>query len=170
MKLTTIGRTALLLTTACVIAGCGGDDGPTKPGGGGGGGGTQTGDMTATVDGVAWTAVSASAVGAGTSVIAIGASDLNGETAIGFAFANSGTGTYAIGPGQVTNANVGDLGGATWMANGAQGGGSITVTSLTAERIAGTFQFTAPLQTGAGTPATRVVTNGVFDVAFLSAP
>lgn len=47
---------------------------------------------------------------------------------------------------------------------GPTGGGSIIVTSQTADRIVGTFSFTAELYTGSGTPVTRTVTDGAFDL------
>ena len=43
--------------------------------------------------------------------------------------------------------------------------GSVTITSLTATRIAGTFNFVAPPSLGSGAPGVKTVTNGSFDVA-----
>jgi hypothetical protein len=43
--------------------------------------------------------------------------------------------------------------------------GTLTITTVTATRVAGTFSFTAAALSPGGTPATRTVTNGTFDVS-----
>ena len=156
---------AILLVTVLLVTGCGGDDDPASPGGGNGGGNPTGVNMSATVDGGAWQAVTANAIN-NSGIIAVGSSNVNGDTGIGFGFQDNGTGTYTIGPGQITNANITSVSGSSWSANGGTGSGSIVVTTLTADRIAGTFQFTAERLIGTGTPATRVVTNGTFDLEF----
>jgi hypothetical protein len=45
------------------------------------------------------------------------------------------------------------------------GGGSLTITVLAANRIAGTFQFTAVAISNEA-PATRQITNGRFDISY----
>jgi hypothetical protein len=52
-----------------------------------------------------------------------------------------------------------------WGTGFAGGSGTITVTVLTATRIAGTFSFDAMPGSGAAT-GTLQVRNGVFDVSF----
>jgi len=121
-----------------------------------------SGTMSASVDGVAWSAIEVQAVRAG-GVVTIAGSDL-ALLAVAFAFQGV-AGTYALGPGHAATASVSDPSN-IWAANDLQGSGTITVTTLTATRTAGTFSFTAPASPNSGPPATRVVTNGVFDVTF----
>lgn len=151
----------LILTAVLTIAlaACGGDDG-TGPNIG-----PNNGTMTATVDGSAWTALQIAAVN-NSGIVAISGSNA-ALLAIGFGFVGDTTGTYIIGPGFAANANVIDnQNSSSWSANSFQGSGTITVTTLTAAGASGTFSYTAPLATGSGTPATRVVTAGSFDITF----
>jgi hypothetical protein len=83
----------------------------------------------------------------------------------------AGPGTYPLGVNYISTA--GGLGivfapqgssFGTWSTNLSGSAGSVTVTSLTNSRIAGTFQFTAPPQNFSSTTGTRVVTNGAFDM------
>ncbi len=152
-------RLGLLLLVVVGLSACGDDD-PTDPDDGPPAGGL----MTATVDGNPWSAVQIAAVNSSGS-IAISGSDAS-LLALGFAFVGNTTGTYAIGTGSTSSANVIDNLTTTWSANAFQGSGTITVSTLTATRAAGTFSYTATLTSGTGTPATRVVTNGRFDVSF----
>lgn len=154
------GRSHLVVgAAAALVAACGdGSGNPMGPGASAG--------VTATIDGQAFRAVSAQAIRTG-NIIGIGSADAQ-STAIGFAFMETagGTGTYPIGPTTVANGSV-TIGTQSWTASAGNGGsGTITVTTLTATRVAGTFNFTAPALTGSPTPATRVVTNGSFDLEF----
>lgn len=76
-----------------------------------------------------------------------------------------GVGTYPltgdVGPFDGGTASISN-GTAYWGANGSGGSGTLTVTSATATRIAGTFQFTAVPTAGFG--GTRYVTEGEFDL------
>lgn len=147
---------ALLLTASA--AGCG-DDGPAGPDNFG------LGTLSADIDGVTWTAVSATAASSTNDIVGVGAADLSG-TSIAFAFSNQ-PGSYTIGPTNVYNAQYNETQGSTvsaWLASGLQGGsGTITVTSITADRVQGTFEFVAVPVNQPGAPNV-VVTNGVFDV------
>ena len=156
----------VLILVLFLVAGCGGDDDNPADPGGGNGGGTNGVKMSATVDGSAWQAVTAYALNNG-GIVAVGSSNENGETGIGFGFQDNGTGTYTIGPGLIPNANITSLGGTSWSASSSNGSGTIVVTTLTADRIAGTFEFIAERITGTGEPATRTVTNGTFDLEFM---
>jgi hypothetical protein len=75
-------------------------------------------------------------------------------------------GTYPLG---VSSANVGGVAvysttsGQSWATPASGAAGTITLTTLTQGRIAGTFSFTAVPQTGAAT-GNKVVTNGEFDL------
>lgn len=148
------------------FAGCGGDDDPTTPGGGDGGENNNgTGTVTATVDGVSWSAVVAQAVN-NSGIIGIGASDTSAQTTIGIGWLNTGANSYTIGPGSTANGTVVSAGGSGWHASGDVGSGTLNVTTLTATRVAGTFSFSAVRYTGTEDPVTIQVTNGAFDVNF----
>jgi hypothetical protein len=75
----------------------------------------------------------------------------------------AGPGTFPIGPTSATTAALAQNGTAlTWLAGPTIGSGSITVTSLTATAVTGTFTLTlGPTAAAAGI---RTITNGVFDV------
>src|SRR5690606_14668206 len=117
------------------------------------------------IDGQPWSAsVTLAAGGSQTGAVVAVSGSNQGQRTIGFAFVSAGTGTYEIGPGAPTNALLTE-GSAQWHAAAGQGSGTITVPTLTAERIAGTFEFTAE-PAGGGATGTRVVTQGTFDVEF----
>jgi len=120
--------------------------------------------MSAKLDGASWTAVTAFAFRSG-GLVAVGGSNTGGTNGIGFGFQDLGVGDYVIGPSSTANGNVSDLAGNSWVASADDGAGTISVTTLTASRIAGTFSFTAPRRLGSTGPEQRVVTEGVFDLA-----
>jgi hypothetical protein len=143
---------------------CGGSDskGVTNPNP------NSAGTMSARIDGAAWTAVAVS-VGANTNGLIISGANSSGTpiaVAIGMSRA-LGTGTQTFG----SNANaLGTLtvGTGSWSATGLQGiggSGSVTLTTLTSNRAAGSFAFNAAPLAG-GATGTKVVTVGVFDVKF----
>jgi len=126
-------------------------------------GAPESGTMTATIDGVSWSAIQVQGIRSG-SVVSIAGSDAL-PLAVGFAVQNTGPGTYEIGPGQITSANVIESSTSTWTAGSAQGTGFVTLTTVTNNRAIGTFEFVAELAQGTGAQ-TRTVTNGVFDVTY----
>jgi hypothetical protein len=145
----------LLLASVGTLAACGGDD-PT-------GLVPTAGSVSALVDGTQWTAVIATGANTG-GIVAVGASDASGA-GIGFAFQGTvADTTYVIGTGAAHNAHY-TAGGTSWAANGFTGSGSIVVMTLTATRVTGTFSFEGASSTG-GSPATRSITQGMFDVTF----
>ena len=147
---------AMLGATAC------GDDDPSGPGAG-------DGDLSATIDGDDWEANLAAVATRTNNVIGIGAGDTGGNRSIGIGFIDAGTGTYPINGTTPTNAILIE-GQQTWAASAGVGGsGTITITTLTATRVAGTFSFTAVPNAGTGATGNRVVTNGEFDVEFSAA-
>lgn len=155
----TLGVTAALILAAA----CGGsDNGPTDPG-------TITppnGTMSARIDGAAWAATAIAVTAQNGHLIVSGGSSNGQGVAIG-ASTVPGPGTQTIGGN--TNAaaqGVITVGTQSWSANAIQGSGTVTITTLTANRAAGTFSFTAPALSAGATPATRVVTAGQFDVRF----
>ena len=75
-----------------------------------------------------------------------------------------GTVDLSLGVGNGSTAIVANSTGA-WGTAFSGGSGTITVTTLTANRIAGTFSFDAPAGSGQAT-GTLQVRNGQFDVTF----
>lgn len=166
-----------LVVGALFALGCGGDDGPANPnnnnGGGGGGGGDKV--FTATIDGAAWTATSSTVQVTGSTdprlatIVITGININNGVGVILTLSIVSGPGTYPLGvnPGS----NAGGTGSVivtpdSWLTplNGAAG--SVEITTRTATRIAGTFEFDAsPLVPG---PPDVAVTAGEFDITVAS--
>ena len=149
-------RSAVLAVGAAVWLGCGGDDntGPNN--------GPANGSMNATVDGSGWSALNVAATRSGGFVgVGAGASDLS---TIAFAFPDH-TGTFQVASQDGTNASF-ISGGKSWNAAfGTGGSGTITVTTLSATRVAGTFSFVAVALAG-GATGTKTVTNGSFDIEF----
>lgn len=144
---------------ALLVSACGGDD-PVGPG-------SLDGSMTALVDGVQW-AASFEPVGQrnANDIIGMAGVAANGST-ISFAFPATGPGTYTL-PLLGMNCNYG-ASGQVWQALGmgdlgSVGSCSVTVNSLSSQRITGTFAFTAPAAAGSGATGQRVVTAGTFDV------
>jgi hypothetical protein len=157
------------------LTACGGSDSATGPTG------TTNGTFTATIDGQAWVSTSNQITGgtASTSsipgyVILTGSKVVSATNyttltlALGYL---AGTGTYPLGVNPVSTAGGSGLvfgvqgtGIGTWSTNFTGNAGTLTITSLTATRIVGTFQFTAPPQSFTTTTGTRVVTNGAFDL------
>jgi Family of unknown function (DUF6252) len=154
---TTFATAALVFVAAC---GGGSDGGPTNPNQNP----NSNRSMSARVDGTAWTATSVAA-GVTNGLLIIAGSNITQTFAIAAAV-NQGTGTQTVGPTSVTYGNL-MVGQQSWAANGSQGGtGSITLTTLTANRAVGTFSFTLKALSQGATPASRQITSGAFDVVF----
>jgi len=152
--------------TLALAAGCGKDDGPSGPGGGGG-----SSAMSATIDGSSWASAAtpgaAHAVRGGAFIAVAGSSQ--SLRVVAFTIPNvMEPGTHELVP--PLNAQVQDnIGDAMWMTGTSGATGTVTVTSISAERITGTFSFTATAVPGTAATGTLVVTNGKFDVRFVTA-
>lgn len=144
-----VAFTSLILTAACG----GGPSGPDD----------ASGPITALIDGEPFVAQFATVSDHGGGIIAVNGGGA-GLRAVGFQFVSTGVGTYTIAPGNLVAAGV-TIGSQAWGAGGDIGAGTITVSTLTANRIAGTFTFTVEASTGQA-PATLSVTDGRFDVTF----
>jgi hypothetical protein len=153
-------NSALAVLLPVLLAACG-SSGPTGPTP------LANGTFTAKIDGSSFNATSAAVVplggGGGGGGFSIGGGNTGGQT-IGFAWVG-GTGTYPIGAG---NATIGThtYMGHTWSASSAQGSGSITVTSVTASHVTGTFSFVLQPDAASGATGTRTVTAGSFDLTY----
>jgi hypothetical protein len=149
---------AALCVAGLSLAGCGGGGGPVTP--------PNTGSMSARIDGATWTAVTANGASGDGGLFTITGVQAGSGTAVTMSLFSIGApGTYPMGVGSSVAGGVGAIAqgsiGWTTPLNGAAG--TITVTSVSPTRIAGSFAFDAtpvPPQTG----ATRAVTAGTFDV------
>jgi hypothetical protein len=150
---------SLLPTLALLVAACGGGDpAPTGP--------NQATESTvsARIDGTLWTAAAVSA-NASNGVLIVGSGDATGR-GLGFSvMVNQGTGTQTIGSGSLVNANT-TRSGQSWLASSGIGSGSITLTRVESNRVAGTFAFSLRATTASINPQTMAVTEGRFDVKF----
>jgi hypothetical protein len=171
---------SLSFATAAIglfLAACGGGgDSATGPttGNQNPGGTTGSSNMTATIDGKAWSAGTALAIQSdpvGGRYLLSGI-ELGSNTSIVLSIGDiAGPGTFPLGVDGVTVAGgfggVTNLAGQTWNAALSGNAGTITITALTAKHIAGTFAFSATVVSN-GATGTHSVTNGVFDIPFNS--
>jgi hypothetical protein len=125
----------------------------------------SSGPMSATIDGVAWSSQLPSAVYRN-NIVAIAGIDNGLTTSVSIGFGATGTGTYNLGFGNsVAGSGIVTKAGKGWGSSLQGGTGSVTVTTLTANHIVGTFSFNAVPASG-GATGTSVVTNGKFDITF----
>jgi hypothetical protein len=160
---------ATLATLACGGGGGnnnGGNNNPTGPGGTG----ATNGSFTALVNGVTWSAIGTVAVsrqqnnfigiaasgyaGSTNYAFVIGIANATGPGTHSFVVTAGGDGSSLIIGGQVTG----------WGTAFNGGTGSVTITSLSSNRVVGTFSGIAV--PSSGTAANLVVTNGAFDITF----
>jgi hypothetical protein len=143
---------------------------PSEPSGSGGS--QSKGSITASIGGVSWSAnsvVTASNVppsATGTvGVLTIYGFELPGARSIRVIAGYSGTGigTYTV-PGSLGTGFVWTEGTQAQTWDGTSG--SVTITTFTATRVAGTFSFTATARAASGATGTRLISNGSFDVTF----
>lgn len=162
MKL--LSRYSLALVAGSLVLACGGGGGD---GDGGGGPGGQS-NMTAQVDGDDFSALGNAARSAGGIYTITG---IDAPNAISILLYNiPGPGTYALGmnatgfggQGIVSSTNAG------WGTELNGRSGSVTITTLTDTRIAGTFHFDAEPTTGTAA-GTKEVTDGEFDMLMQTA-
>jgi hypothetical protein len=171
----TLRRLAVIATL--VALGCGGgggggddDDGnPTGPPGGGGGGATN-GTFSVSVNGTTWRAQGTVSVTRGTNnFIGVAASGYAGSTpysiVVGIGNA-TGPGTHSLNVFAGGDGSSVIVGGVQtgWGTAFQGGGGTLTITSLTSNRIVGTFSGTAVASSG--TAANLVLASGQFDITF----
>ena len=160
------------LKTLAVVAtlaafGCGGGDDDGNPTGPPGGGATN-GSLTAQINGTAWSAVGTITVSRQTNFIlitgAIYAGSNTSSLVVGIANA-TGPGSHNLsllsGDGSSLVVATTTTGYGTAFTGGS---GTIPITSLTANRIVGTFSGVLPVSSGSATSLT--ITGGAFDVTF----
>ena len=157
---------SLLLSAGPMASGCGSDSSPSGPGGGGGG----SGPISARVDGVAWSAptagVQALASAAPGQLGFIGVSLTAPSISMGLTLGHiPGPGTYPLGVNVFSNAGGTGTVGLNGIASNTPlngSAGTVTIATLSATRVTGTFSFVAEPISGGGAPV--VVTDGSFDV------
>lgn len=164
---------ALALVATVAALGCGGgDDGdngnPTAPPTGG----TSNGSLTAQINGASWRSIGAVSVSRQPqqNVIGFAATGSAGNTtyAVSISIVNAtGPGTHNLNifaGGDGSSLIIGSSAALGW-ATAAQGGsGTLAITSLTANRIVGTFSGT--LAPAGHSNGNLVVASGTFDVTF----
>jgi len=162
-----INRFAISVLLALICVGCSSTTEPTDTGSGTGTT-LANGSMSATIDGVAWTAAAITATNSGGQV-AIGATS-SSLLSINLFFVVNGPGTYtvnsAISSFLVSQASTGAA--STWTAVSGLAGssGTVTFTTLTTTRAVGTFSGVVVANAGTAAVGTRTITNGRFDVRF----
>lgn len=165
-------RVALIATIAALGCGGGGDNddngNPTGPPTGG----TANGSMTAQINGATWRSIGAITVSRQQqqNIIGFAGTGSAGNTTYGVSIAISsatGPGTHNLNifaGGDGSSLIIGSSAALGW-ATAAQGGsGTLTITSLTANRIVGTFSGT--LIAAGHSAGNLTVTGGTFDVTF----
>jgi hypothetical protein len=115
--------------------------------------------MSAKLDGVQWNATATVRATNNNGIIGVAGTDASFQT-LTFALAARLPGSYNIGLVNAANAELTSAA-SVWTAAGNIGGGVITITSLTATEIVGTFNFT--LMKGG---VAKNVTDGRFDIKF----
>lgn len=158
-------RRAFAFAAAFSIIACGSDSTGTDGGGGGGA------SMKATVGGAAFNppSVTVDASFTGSVLTLQGSSSSMPVTAISIHVLDvTGPGTYQLNPNFIgTFGQVAITSGTTvqlWTTALSPGNGSITVTTLSDTRVAGTFRFTAQAASE-GATGQQSVTSGTFDIS-----
>ena len=163
-----IGALAGIVGTMVMVA-CGGSGDASPTGVNSTGGTAGDGSVTATINGTAWRSSKALdhalRASANAPIITLSATNLPYSIAIAIG-PITGPATFSMDVGNPSNAVVTMTAGSLttiWSTALSGGKGSVTVTTLTATRIAGTFSFDAISNAGAATVQVR---NGTFDLAF----
>jgi hypothetical protein len=171
----------VIVMFAALAAGCGGSgSSPAAPSatsgsgtGSSGSGSTPNGTLSATIDGVPWTASVSVQTQFNNGILSFAGGD-NRQTLSIAVTANRGTGTYTAGlvdPQNVVVTNLSTVGSAaSWLTGPTFGSGSVTITSLTSTSASGTFSLTLAPTPGSGATGNKVLANGVFNVTFTVSP
>lgn len=143
-----VARLAIPALASVLLASCGGDD-PILPG-------PDTGPLTAFIDGDPFVAEFASVTRDGAQVWVN--ANASGGPEITMRFPDSGPTNHFIGPGNEVSVVV-TIDASIWIAGGATGSGTITVTAVTSNYIEGSFSLTVE---GGPSHTSLSVTNGRF--------
>ena len=161
-----VALTGVLAFAFALGTACGGDKAETTDPTGGATGTVTNGTFRATVNGTSWSANGAVAVSKSTgNIVAIVATSLTYTIAFGISQLTA-PGTFSLNAAAgsaIATVSTGTAG-QSWSTVSPGGTGSVVITTYTANRIAGTFSFTAAALSG--TTGALTVTNGSFDVTF----
>jgi hypothetical protein len=157
-------KTTLLLALTLIFAVSCGDDGPADPDDGNEPpSGPGTGSIGAQVNGQAWSGLVRSATHVN-GTLTISGTDTSQRTILVAAALVTAPGTFQLTACNPNGAIASVIEGpAIWSSPLAGGSGTLTVTVLTATRVAGSFTFTGVPATASAT-GSRVVTAGTFDL------
>jgi hypothetical protein len=128
--------------------------------------------MSARINGAVWTSASALIVASNISgTITITGSESGGGSnrTIRLEVVTNAAGTFLIGQPPVVQAGASarlTQGTDDWVADSNRGSGTITLTSLTADRVVGAFEFEAPAVPASTATGSRSVTVGTFSANF----
>jgi hypothetical protein len=161
-------RIAIVATLVALGCGGGDDDGGTTGPGGNNGGNATNGTFRVAINGTTWSATGTITVNRQNNFVGLAGSGFAGNTAYSIVLGiGNATGpgahnlnVYAGGDGSSVTIGSATIGYSTAFQGGS---GTVTITSLTSNRIVGTFSGTA-IANGGG--SNLVLTNGTFDVTF----
>lgn len=134
-----------------------------------------SGTMTATINGQSFAATCLLLASSSNNIVALGGTDIsaNNKTTyqdISIAIVATAPGTYSLaslasGLPNPNNASYSIGGSQQWLAGSGFGGtSSVTITTLTATSVSGTFSIT--FAAGPGGSGTKTLTNGAFNITF----
>lgn len=152
-------RRPLFVAATVLLSACGGNDDPA--------GNNGAGTFSASIDGAAWSAGSPAAVATAGGIFTITGASAGSGTGMSMTLYHIGApGTYPLGVGPAVPGGLASVSGGTsaWSTPLSGAAGTVTISAVSATRITGTFSYTAPLVSGTGTPATRTVTAGSFNL------
>lgn len=167
-------RTASVVLMTVILVSCGGSSrsptGPGNPGSGGPAIGVST--LTATIDGVPWTATGGTGGGFNNQILSVTGLDSRQTLLFGLNM-NRGLGTYVMtdtDPSAINALLALTPSGMAWQAFGSFGSGTVTITTLTSTNAVGTFSFTLRGVPGTGATGTKSIVGGTFNVALTGQP
>jgi len=148
---------ALLAGVLLLLAACGNGETVLQP--------PTTGTLTAEIDGLSWQASADVTVEVEGGFASISGSDTQGIL-LAFDFPlDQGAGSFTVGQAFGPTASLSD-GGLVWSATAGAGTGVVSLTTVTDDRLVGSFQFGLVAVTEGTEPPTRTVTQGAFDVTY----
>lgn len=151
--------TWMCLVALILAVGCGSDGGATDPVDE-----LEPGSIVGTIDGTGWSTANAVVIYVNGRLVASGIGSQN--LAFGFGVTAASTGTYATGGNGNASGILTGAGTDRWEATAPGGSGTLTITSFSANEVAGTFSFSMVRTGGAGAPETRTITDGRFRVRY----
>ena len=152
MRLPSLALTLALATAACSAG--------SNVAGPSSNGTVPTGLLSANINGTSWKANTLLRASHINGIVAISGNDV--DQTLAMALPADAPGTYGIGLLSAVNAELTTKAGDVWAASGNIGNGSVTITSLTATNVTGTFAFTLAKS---GSP-NKSITNGTFNMNF----